>query len=76
MTDLEETAIAFFRAIRATGREVLGHDQFGFKIDINTMSPPDGDKEKALLFGNTIQQALTLASRTVQPIVVEGTTLQ
>jgi len=72
---LEETAIAFFRAIRAAGKECLGHDRFGFKIDVNTMSPPE-DKDAALLFGAKLQEALIAASRTVQPVTIEGTTLQ
>jgi len=75
MSDLEDTAIAFFRAIRAEGKKCLGHDRFGFKLDINTMSPPD-DKESAIRLGARIQEALTVASRTIQPVTIEGTTLQ
>ncbi len=75
MSDLEDTAIAFFRAIRAAGKIRLGHDQFGFKLNIETMSPAK-DKGGATLLGADIQEALTNASRTVQPMTIEGTTLQ
>jgi len=72
---LEETAIAFFRAIRASGRKRHGHDQFGFKLDIQTMSPKD-DQKAAVGFGSDIQMAITNASRTVQPVTIEGASLQ
>jgi hypothetical protein len=75
MTDLEKTAIDFFRAIRATGKEVLEHDTFGFKLDINVMVPPN-DHKLAAVFSSKIQEALTTASRTVQPVTVDGTSLQ
>jgi hypothetical protein len=75
MTDLEETAIAFFRAIRATGKNILGHDRFGFRINIETMSPKE-DNESAVVLGAKIQEALTNASRVVQPVTIEGTSLQ
>lgn len=75
MTDLEQATIAFFQAIRAAGKECLGHDRFGFKLDINTMAPPD-DRDAALLFGAKLQEALTTASRVVQPVTIEGTSLQ
>jgi hypothetical protein len=75
MSELEETAIAFFRAIKATGKECLGHERFSFKLDINTMSPPE-DRDAAVLFGAKIQEALTNASRAVQPVTIEGTSLQ
>lgn len=75
MTDLEETAIAFFRAIRSVGKECLGHDRFGFHMDIKTMSPKE-DQESAIIFGAKIQEALTTASQTVQPVTIEGASLQ
>ena len=75
MSDLEETAIAFFRAIRATGKECLGHDGFGFRMNVETMSPKE-DKESALVLGAKIQEALTAATRAVQPVTIEGISLQ
>jgi hypothetical protein len=75
MIDLDEAAIIFFRAIRSAGVECLGHDRFGFKLDINTMSPQE-DREAAVLFGAKLQEALTNASKIVQPITIEGTSLQ
>jgi hypothetical protein len=72
--DLEETAIAFFRAIRASGKNHLGHDRFGFKLDIKTMAPVE-DREAAELFGANLQEALTNASKIVQPVTIE-TSLQ
>jgi len=75
MTHLEQAAIAFFRALRGTGKKQFGHDQFGFKINIETMAPVE-DKDAATAFNANVQEALTLASRTVQPVIIEGTTLQ
>ena len=75
MTELEFAAIAFFRALRATGKECLEHDRFGFKLDVNVMAPPD-DKEAAMRFGAKVQEALTHASQVVQPVTIEGTSLQ
>jgi hypothetical protein len=72
---LEQTAIAFFHALRACGRKHHGNDQFGFRVDIQAMSPKD--KQKASIgFGADIQEALTVANRAVQPIMIEGTTLK
>ena len=75
MTDLEETAIAFFRAIRSTGKECLGHDRFGFKINIEAMTPKE-DHEASVAIGAKIQEALTNASSVVQPVTIEGTSAQ
>jgi BRCT domain type II-containing protein len=75
MIDLEETAIAFFRAIHAAGRECLGHDQFSFTMSIETKSRKE-DQESAVVLGAKIQEALTSATRAVQPVTIEGTSLQ
>ena len=75
MSDLEEAATVFFRAIRTAGKEILGHDQFGFKIDINTMVPA-ADRDGAVLLGAKLQEAITVAGRAVQPVTIEGTSLQ
>jgi len=74
-SELDEAAIAFFRAIRAVGKKCHGHDQFGFRVDIQTMSPKN-EKTAALKFGADIQTAITAATRAVQPVTIEGTTLQ
>ena len=74
-TDFEERAIAFFRALRTIGKEILGHEAFGFKLDINITAPIDS-KENLLLLHARVQETLTIASRTVQPVTIEGTTLQ
>jgi hypothetical protein len=75
VSDLEDTAIAFFRAIRAAGKKRLGHDRFGFKMNVETMAPIE-DKDAATAFGAALQEALTTASRVVQPVTIEGTSLQ
>ena len=75
MTDLDQTAITFFRAIRKAAKKHLGHDRFGFTINIETFYPKE-DLETGLLFGAKIQEALTIAQQTVQPVVIEGTTVQ
>lgn len=75
MNDLEQATIAFFRAIRAAGKECLGHERFGFQLDIKTMVPPD-DRDAAISFNDKLQEALTTASRIVQPVTIEGTSLQ
>jgi hypothetical protein len=75
MTDLEETAIAFFRSIRDAGKECLGHDQFGFTMNIETKSRKE-DQESAVVLGAKIQEALTKATCAVQPVTIEGTSAQ
>jgi hypothetical protein len=75
MTELESAAVSFFRALRAVGNECFGHDQFGFKVDINTMSRAE-DQAKALTFNTKVQEALTFASSAPQPVTIEGTSLQ
>ena len=67
---LEQSAIAFFRAIMATGKEHFGHNNFGFKMDINTMLPLKDSAAKPI-FGAILQEALTRASRALKPIPVE-----
>lgn len=75
MNSLEDAAITFFRAIRATGKECLGHEQFGFKLDINIMTPSK-DQQIAVSFAAKVQDALTQASQIVQPVIIEGTSVQ
>jgi hypothetical protein len=75
MTDLEETAVAFFRAIYAAGKKCLGHGQFNFTMSIEIKSRKE-DQESAAVLGAKIQEALTNASRVVQPVIIEGTSLQ
>ena len=71
---LEDAAVAFFRALRATGKECLEHDRFGFKVDINMMAPPES-KDAAMRFSGKVQEALNYASRVVQPVTIEGTSV-
>lgn len=75
MSELDDAVIAFFRALRACGKETFGHDRFGFKLDVNTMVAVD-DTENAHVFNAKLQAALSLASNVVQPVTIEGSSLQ
>jgi len=75
MSALDDAFIAAFKEIYATGHEILGHTDFAFKIDA-TIGTRSRDEEGGKLIGARIQEALTAASRTVQPLTIEGVTLQ
>jgi hypothetical protein len=75
MTELEQASINFFTAILKTGRDILGHDEFMFKLDAMVGSRPD-DAERAKLIGARIQDALDVAKVHARPLTIEGTTVQ
>lgn len=75
MSALDDAFIAVFREIYATGQEILGHRDFAFKIDATIGTRPK-EEEEGRLIGAKIQEALTTASQTVQPVTIEGTSLQ
>jgi hypothetical protein len=76
MTKLEMISIDYFKEILAIGREVLGHPDFVFKIDVTIGSKPK-DSELAKIIGERIQDALDTAKSVARPeITIEGTTLQ
>jgi len=61
---LEQSASAFFKAIHQVGIDALGHNRFGFKIDISfTVAPDDADTAKNI--NAQIQAALNNARTSV-----------
>lgn len=66
---LEETAVAFFSAIRSTIYFSLGHEQFAFKVDISISVRPE-DADAAVTANAAVQAALTHANASVKPIKV------
>ena len=70
MSALDDAFIAVLKEIYATGQEILGHGDFAFKIDaiIGTRSR---DEEGGKLIGAKIQEALTNASKIVQPVTID-----
>lgn len=75
MTDLEQAAVDFFKAIQGTGAAILGHTEFVFKIDCTIGSRPE-EAEHAKLISIHIQCALNVAKNSLQPLSIEGISLQ
>jgi len=75
MTELEQATIDFFKAVLKTGRDILGHTEFGFKVDA-MISTKTEDAELGKMIGQRIQEALDIAKATATPIMIEGTSLQ
>ena len=57
MTELERASIDFYKAIMKTGRDILGHDEFAFKVE-TTIGTKAEDAERAQILGARIQDAL------------------
>lgn len=75
MTELEQSATDFFKAVLKTGSDILGHPNFQFKIDATIGTKPE-DREGGKLIGALIQDALNVAKTAATPLTIEGTTLQ
>jgi hypothetical protein len=75
MTELEQAAVAFFKAVLKTGRDILGHSEFAFKMDATIGTKPE-DAERGKLIGARIQDALNIAKEQSKPVTIDGTTVQ
>jgi len=75
MTDLEQTATDFFKAILETGSAILGHQDFKIKIDVEFGHRAE-DRERAKLVHGAIQHALDIANASARPAPIERATLQ
>lgn len=64
---LQEAAVEFFKAIQEVGRADLGHDEFGFKVDIAFMVKNE-DSAKATAIHAQIQAALNIANNSIKPL--------
>lgn len=71
MTELEQAATDLFKAILKTGRSILGHTEFHFKIQ-TTIATKTEDAEGGKLIGASIQNAMDFARDAAKPVTVEG----
>lgn len=74
MTELEQAATDFFKAILKTGRTILKHPEFQFKIEA-TIGVKPVDAEAGQLIGQRIKEALDIAKERAMPITIEGVSL-
>jgi hypothetical protein len=75
MTELDQAATDFFKAILETGSTVLGHTDFKIKIEVELGHRP-GDRDRARLVQAAIQHALDITNASARPVEIERTTLQ
>jgi hypothetical protein len=75
MTPLQLAFINVFKEIYATGREILDHPDFMFRIECTVGLRPD-DAKHSNEINSRIMEALEIAKVAVKPVTIEGTTLQ
>jgi hypothetical protein len=75
MTELDQAATDFFKAILETGYTVLGHMDFKIKIEVELGHRPE-DRDAAHVVHAAIQHALDIANASARPVEIERTTLQ
>ena len=75
-TPLQLAFIKVFKEIYATGREILDHPDFAFRIECATGSKHPDDAEGLAKINDRILKALEIAKTAVLPLTIEGTTVQ
>lgn len=75
MTKLQSAFIKAFKESYAKCREVVGEDDFVFKMDIMIATRPNKEEASKIL-RSIFQEVLDIANTAAKPKTVEGTTVQ
>lgn len=75
MTELEQAATDFFKAILNTGKAILKHPEFQFKIEATIGVRPD-EAAGGQVLADRIKEALDVAKKHSVPLTIEGVSIR